>query len=98
MNSYASGSGVDLDFTFRDRNNALADPATADLDVEDASGTVTRYALTDATRLSQGVYRLTVVVNNVTGQTERWYYRGKGTGGLLCATPDLAFLVEATRF
>lgn len=95
MNTYAPGSEVDLDFTFRDKSGALADPTTATFYVEQADGTVTTYALNQATRLSTGVYELTIVTTNVPG---RWYYRGQGTSGLVCSTLDEAFLVEATRF
>lgn len=95
MNTYSPGAGVDLDYEFRDPNDVLVDPSTATLEVMDADGAVTTYFLTDATRLSVGVYRLTIVIANVPG---RWHYRGVGTGNVRCATPDHAFFVEATRF
>lgn len=95
MNTYAPGAGVDLYFYFRDENGALADPSAATFEVEKADGAVQSFDLAAATHDSLGVYRLRVVVDNTPG---RWYYRGVGTGNLVCATLDQSFYVEATRF
>jgi hypothetical protein len=98
MNSYASGSEVDLEFTFRDKLGNLDDPTDATFSVEDGEGNVTEYPLSAAARLSLGVYELTIVVSNPSSATVRWYYRGQGTAGLICATPDEGFYVLPTRF
>lgn len=95
MNTYAPGAGVDLFFYFRDATGALSDATAATLEVEKADGTIQSYALVAATHVSLGVYKLRIVVDNTPG---RWYYRGVGTGNLICATLDQSFYVERTRF
>jgi hypothetical protein len=94
MNTYAINSEVDLDFTFRNKSGALADPVAATFYVQRGDGTEVQYHLSDTTRLGVGSYELTLIAT-VAG---RWYYRGEGTAGLIAASLDQSFLVETSRF
>jgi len=81
--AYSRDTQVDLTGTFRDVDNALADPTEVTLQVLDPSGTLTTYTYgaAEITRDSLGVFSKPITLN----ASGTWYYRFKGTGALIVA-------------
>lgn len=83
MPSYDRDQEVELKGTFRDDEEALADPTTVTLYVLDPAGTLSTYTYAEAqiTRDSLGVFLKNIVLN----ASGAWYYRFKGTGAVATA-------------
>lgn len=81
--AYNRDTQVELTGTFRDSDNALADPTEVTLQVRNPAGTVASYlySLAEVTRDSLGVYSKAVTLDS----SGVWHYRFKGTGALIAA-------------
>lgn len=82
--AYSRDTEVELKGTFRDADEALADPTEVTLYVLPPSGTLETYtwvADAEVTHVSTGIFTRDAVLN----ASGPWYYRFKGTGDLVVA-------------
>lgn len=93
--SYQLGDRIYLQGTFTGEDDALADPTAIVCKVKDPSGNVTTYtyALAQITRVSLGVFRVSIDLD----ESGTWYYRFVGTG-LIVAADETEFFVEESEF
>ncbi len=90
MNSYETGTLVQLTGTFTNVSGVLTDPTTIVCTVRDPAGNVTTPAVT---RVSAGIYTANLDLTNATPGV--WAYRFAGTG--VCqAAEEAALFVETT--
>lgn len=88
-NSYDVGDLVRIKATFKDLNDALADPTTVTCEYKKPDGTVISG---DATKESTGVYRYDVAPD----AAGTWYYRMSGIGNVQAAS-ESRFIVRKSE-
>lgn len=93
---YTYGQSVDVEATFKDGDGVLTDPSSVVFKVITPDGQTTSYTVgsdPEATKVSTGVYRLRIEVN----QEGIWYYRAEGLGTIKGAGEG-SFVVEDSKF
>jgi len=93
-NSYLPGNAVTLQGVFTNAlTGALADPTVVTCRTRDPARTAVVYAGVAVTRVSLGVYSVTInpVLPGI------WYYRFEGTGAVIAAT-EYKFEVKPSVF
>ncbi len=81
--AYSRDTQVELIGTFKDKDEALADPSEVTVYVLDPADLLTTYTYgaAEVTKESLGVFTKAVTLD----QPGAWYYRFKGTGALIVA-------------
>jgi hypothetical protein len=87
------GTVATIQFTFRDELGALADPTAVTVRVRMPDGSLSVISGGSVTRLSLGVFKVSVVLS-VAGL---WLFTGVGTGAAAAASPDIPITVQSTR-
>ena len=91
---YDINEGVEISFTFRDRDGDLRDPTSGTVRIVSPSGTVTNLAIGTLAHPSQGVYTHDLVFT----EADTWNVRATCDDSVAAVVKEKQYFVRKQRF